>query len=79
MRILDEVKSPLTVLAIQRISRLDILQFHCTANVTCIQLVNRDTISTCTGINLPDALFGSTVGIGQVITRFNTTAHHLEI
>ena len=79
VRIFDEVETPLSILAIQGIARLHVFQLHGTTDVTSIQLLDSHTVGTSASINLSDALLATTVGIGQVVTRLDATAHHLEV
>ena len=77
--ILDEVETPLTVLAIERVAGLDILELHGTADVASLETVYSDTVGTGAGIDGTQTLLGTTVGIGKVVTRLNRTTHNLEV
>ncbi len=77
--ILDEIKLPLTILAVERIAGLHILEFHRTTDVAGIELVYWHAVGSSTGIDLPDTLLRTAVCIGQIVSGLDTTAHHLEV
>ena len=79
VRILDEVKSVLTILTVESIASLDILQLNSTADITSLKLINRHTVSTSTYIYLTDTLLRATIRITEVITRLDASAHNLEV
>ena len=75
----DEIKAVIYIFFIQCIACFHIFQLHSTTNVSCIELVHRDSVCTCTSINLTDTFFRSTVGIGQIISRLDASTHHFKI
>ena len=79
VRIFDEVKFIVYILAIQRVTCLHVLQLHRTTDITCTQLVNLDAVSTSASIQGTDALLRATISIGQVVATLDNTTHHLEV
>ena len=69
----------LVVLAIERVASLHILQLHSTSDVTGFEFVNRDTVASCTSIDLSETLLRATVSIREIVTGFHLTTHHLEV
>ena len=77
--IFDEVVTVLTVLAVERVTGLHVLQFHGTADVTGIELIHGLTVCSGTGVELRQTLLRTAVGIGEVVAGLHRTAHHLEV
>ena len=67
------------IFAIERVARLHILEFHGTANVASLELVNGYTVRSSTSVDRTDTLLGTTVGISQIVTRLDASAHHFEV
>ena len=61
--VLDEIKAPLAVLPVQRVTRLYILQFYGTTDITCHQLVYGYTVGSSAGIDGSYTLLRTSVGI----------------
>ena len=79
IRILDEIESVFAVLAVQRITGLDIFQLHCTTYITGSQFFHLFTVSTGTNIKLSHTFLRAAVCIIQVITFVNHTTHNLKV
>ena len=79
VRILDKVETVLTVLTIEGIACLHVLQLHGTTNITSIELINRLTVGTSTSVELSKTLLRTTICIRQVVTSLHSTTHYLEI
>jgi len=77
--IFDEIISRLRAFAVERVAGFHVFEFHRATDIARVQLVDGYAVGSRAGINLPHTLLGTSVGIGQVVTGFHASAHHLEI
>ena len=77
--IFNKIEPVFAVFPIKSITRLYVFQFNRTTNITCIELIYSNAIGSSASIELSDTFFRTAIGIGKVISWFNTTAHHFEI
>ena len=78
-RIFDEVELIFAALFIEGVAGADIFQFHGSANVAGLKLVDRIAELTAYGENLSKTFLAAARYILEVGAGFERTAHHLEV
>ena len=79
VRIFDKIEFVVTILTVQRITGFHVFQFHGSTDITGLQFFHLDTVTTGYHIDLRDTFLWTTVGIQQIVSLMNFTAHYFKI
>ena len=79
IRIFDEVETMFAALAVERVARAHIFEFHRATNVARGELTHLFAVSTRANEELCHTFLRTAIGILQIVAFFDHTAHHLEV